>query len=90
MSTEWRRHSIAKFDSPVAVVTVDITGNGLLDVVVGHDYGPFVLECNMKGGWISWLEDPSRDKLGSGSWKQRIIGWWPAKHRIKSGYFTQK
>lgn len=49
-----------------------------------------MLECNMKGGWISWLENPGRDKLGNGPWKQRIIGRWPAMHRIKAGYFTQK
>ncbi|KAL0932732.1 uncharacterized protein CTRU02_211695 [Colletotrichum truncatum] len=90
VSGHWKRHLIAKFDSPVAVVAVDITGNGLTDVVVCHDYGPFMLECNMKGGWISWLENPGRDKLGDGMWKQRIIGRWPAMHRIKAGYFTQR
>ncbi|RYP70278.1 hypothetical protein DL771_005581 [Monosporascus sp. 5C6A] len=73
-----------------AVVVCDLTGNGLTDVVICHDYGPFMLECNMAGGWISWLENPGRDKLGSGMWKQRKIGRWPAMHRLSAGHFTQR
>lgn len=71
-------------------MAVDITGNGLTDIVVCHDYGPFMLECDTKGGWVSWLENPGRDKLGDGLWKVRTIGRWPAMHRMKVGHFTQK
>ncbi|RYP05666.1 hypothetical protein DL765_009768 [Monosporascus sp. GIB2] len=88
--SEWKKYIIAKFDSPVGVVACDITGNGLTDVVVCHDYGPFMLECNMAGGWITWLENPGRDKLDAGPWKERRIGRWPAMHRIKVGHFTQR
>lgn len=86
----WKSTLIAQLDSPVAVACVDITGNGLTDVLVCHDYGPFMLDCNPAGGWITWLENPGREvlKLG-GQWTQRKIGRWPAMHRIKFGYFTQ-
>ncbi|KAL0769478.1 hypothetical protein CaCOL14_008786 [Colletotrichum acutatum] len=60
----WKKYQVAKFDSPVAVVAVDINRNGLTDIVVCHDYGPFMLECDPKGGWISWLENPGRENLG--------------------------
>ncbi|KAK1635375.1 hypothetical protein BDP81DRAFT_462381 [Colletotrichum phormii] len=86
----WKKYQVAKFDSPVAVVAVDINRNGLTDIVVCHDYGPFMLECDPKGGWISWLENPGRENLGKEPWKLRMIGRWPAMHRMKAGYFTQK
>ncbi|KAH6871884.1 hypothetical protein B0T10DRAFT_611080 [Thelonectria olida] len=90
LTKSWTKHVIGEFNSPVAVLAVNITNNGLMDLVVCHDYGPFMLECDMKGGWISWLENPGPDKLGSGPWKQRKIGRWPAMHRMKAGHFTQK
>ncbi|KAH7134410.1 hypothetical protein EDB81DRAFT_870969 [Dactylonectria macrodidyma] len=86
----WKKYTIGTFDSPVAVVACDITKNGLMDLVICHDYGPFMLQCNMQGGWVSWLENPGRDKLGDGHWKERKIGRWPAMHRMKAGHFTQK
>ncbi|KAF4452163.1 Aldos-2-ulose dehydratase [Fusarium austroafricanum] len=85
----WTKHLIGKYDSPVAVVAVDITNNGLMDLVICHDYGPFMLQCNMQGGWVSWLENPGRDKLGDGLWKERKIGRWPAMHRMKAGSFLE-
>ncbi|KAI1389698.1 uncharacterized protein F4822DRAFT_442905 [Hypoxylon trugodes] len=85
----WKVYDIGEFDTPVASIAVDITGNGLLDVVVCHDFGPTMLDCNMDGGWISWLENPGRKALSDGYWVHRIIGRWPAMHRIKAGYFTQ-
>ncbi|OIW23856.1 hypothetical protein CONLIGDRAFT_657440 [Coniochaeta ligniaria NRRL 30616] len=93
----WTKYEIAKFDSPVAVVAVDVSGDGLTDVIVCHDYGPFMLECYPQGGWITWLENPGRDNLkkdpedpADNHWKQRDIGRWPAMHRLRAGYFTQK
>jgi hypothetical protein len=81
----------------VAVLAVDVNGNGLTDVIVCHDYGPFMLECNPSGGWITWLENPGREKLkkktykkSDNHWKRRDIGRWPAMHRMRAGYFTQK
>ncbi|KAF8453385.1 hypothetical protein BDZ91DRAFT_749478 [Kalaharituber pfeilii] len=61
-----------------------------MDVVICHDYGPFMLESYPQGGYITWLENPGREQLGKGHWKERYIGRWPAMHRIKAGYFTQK
>lgn len=77
-------------DTPVAITTVDITGNGRLDVVVSHDYGPTMFECNPDGGWVSWFENPGRERLADGPWVQRTIGRWPAMHRVKAGHFTQR
>jgi len=89
-SSVWEKWEIGKFDSPVAVVAVDITQNGLMDLVICHNYGPFMLECHPKGGFVTWLENPGRENLDKGHWKERYIGRWPAMHRIKAGYFTQK
>ncbi|KAH9904315.1 hypothetical protein F4778DRAFT_732119 [Xylariomycetidae sp. FL2044] len=87
----WTKYEIKKYDSPVSIVAVDITGNGLMDLVVCHDYGPFMLESYPQGGHITWLENPGRDNLKDGShWKERYIGRWPAMHRIKAGHFTQR
>lgn len=67
----WTRYEIGKFNSPVAVVAVDITKNGLMDLVICHDYGPFMLECDPKGGFVTWLENPGRETLDKGHWKER-------------------
>lgn len=61
-----------------------------MDLVICHDYGPFMLECNLAGGHITWLENPGRNRLKYGHWKERYIGRWPAMHRIKAGHFTQR
>jgi hypothetical protein len=90
MRSAWKKYEIGKSDSPVAVVAVDITRNGRMDLVICHDYGPFMLECNPDGGIVSWLENPGRDDLDKGHWTERFIGRWPAMHRMKAGYFTQK
>lgn len=87
---EWTKHKIATFDSPVAITTADITGDGWLDIIVCHDYGPQMLECNMDGGEITWLKNPGRESLTKGHWEQSYIGRWPAMHRLKTGYFTQR
>ena len=49
-----------------------------------------MLECNPRGGHVTWLEKPGRDGLKNGHWKERYIGRWPAMHRIKAGYFTRR
>ncbi|KAK7413087.1 hypothetical protein QQX98_008035 [Neonectria punicea] len=86
----WKKHLVAHIDGPVAICGWDLTGNGLTDLIITHNYGPSLLEADQEGGWISWLENPGRDNLHKGEWKRRTIGRWPAMHRIKLGHFTQK
>ncbi|KAI0152757.1 hypothetical protein GGR57DRAFT_513367 [Xylariaceae sp. FL1272] len=87
----WTVHTIAEFDTPVAVIAAPIRPrSGLMDVVLCHDYGPNMIECNLDGGWVSWLENPGRENLGKKPWTKRTIGRWPAMHRLKGGYFTSK
>ncbi|KAK8034198.1 hypothetical protein PG993_009193 [Apiospora rasikravindrae] len=89
----WTKYLIGDYTdrSPVALVAHDITGDGLNDIILCCDYGPFMLECNPKGGHIVWLENPGRDKLKDGGlWKEHYVGRWPAMHRVKVGHFTQK
>lgn len=77
----------------MAVVTADCAGNGRRDVIACHDYGPTFMDCNPAGGNISWLENPGRQGPKgevAEDWKVRYIGRWPAMHRLKAGYFTQK
>ncbi|KAL1636192.1 hypothetical protein SLS58_009886 [Diplodia intermedia] len=87
---EWTKYELGKFHSPVAVVPVDITGDGLTDLVICHDYGQHMLRCDQQGGFITWLQNPGRDGLKNRYWKERFIGRWPAMHRIKAGHYTQK
>lgn len=50
-----------------------------------------MLDCDPVGGYISWLENPGREGLKDGKeWTMRFIGRWPAMHRLKAGYFTQR
>lgn len=87
-SSAWPKYQIAKLDTPVAICIADITGNGLMDVIICHDYGPTMLDCRADAGRISWLENPGRDGLGK-DWERHYIGRWPAMHRLSVGHFTQ-
>ncbi|UDD63604.1 hypothetical protein AFCA_010864 [Aspergillus flavus] len=87
----WTVYQVAKLNTPVAVVPMDITRNGLMDIVVCHDFGDTMIQANMQGGHISWFENPGRDKLEQDvKWTQHYIGRWPAMHRLQAGYFTQR
>ncbi|KAF8253321.1 hypothetical protein K440DRAFT_642294 [Wilcoxina mikolae CBS 423.85] len=88
--TPWKKFEIGKLDSLVAVVAVDITRNGLMDLVICHDHGRFMLECDPHGSIVSWLENTGRERLEEGHWQERFIGRWPAMCQVKAGYFTQK
>lgn len=86
-------YDISYFKEPVSVIAADVTGNGLPDLIVSHQYGPNMIECDMTGGWVSWLENPGRDACnqdGCKPWTKRDIGRWPAMHRLRAGYFTQR
>jgi hypothetical protein len=88
---DWTRYQVGKFDTPVAVIAHDVTGNGLMDLIICHNYGPFMLDVKTSGGHVSWLENPGRKNLGKQElWKQHYIGRWPSMHRLRAGYFTQR
>lgn len=52
----WTEHLIGIFDSPVAVVACDVTKNRFMDLIIYHTYSPFMIQCDMAGGWVSWFE----------------------------------
>lgn len=90
-ATTWEVYDLYSFTEPVSIVAADVTGDGSMDLVVCHQYGPNMKECDMTGGWVSWLENPGRDKLDKKKeWAKRDIGRWPAMHRLKAGFFTQR
>ncbi|KAG2420441.1 hypothetical protein HFD88_000053 [Aspergillus terreus] len=87
---EWTAYPVANLKTPVAVVAMDITQNGLMDVIVCHDFGETMIECDMKGGHITWFENPGRDLDPNKTWTPHYIGRWPAMHRLQAGFFTQR
>ncbi|KAI9148001.1 Aldos-2-ulose dehydratase [Paramyrothecium foliicola] len=87
-SETWKSYTIAEIDTPVACVSIDVTGNGYSDVIVGYEFGNTMIDSNPNGGKLVWFENPGPDGLGS-SWKEHFIGRWPTMHRLATGYFTQ-
>ncbi|KAL9611244.1 MAG: hypothetical protein Q9167_004098 [Letrouitia subvulpina] len=88
--TGWPAIQIRRFDSPVAITVVDVDGDGLDDIIICYNYGKDFIDCNPNGGDIAWLKNPGREKLGQDPWILHYIGRWPAMHRLKAGYFTQR
>lgn len=89
----WKSYCVKKLNSPVAVATGNCAGAGRNDIVICYEYGQTFLTANPDGGDIIWLENPGRDKETKKlkeDWKERTIGRWPAMHRLKAGYFTQR
>ncbi|KAK7705819.1 hypothetical protein SLS64_007767 [Diaporthe eres] len=90
-ATPWDVYDLHSFREPVSLIAADITGDGSMDLIVCHQYGPNMKECDMEGGWVSWLENPGRNKLDKNKeWVRRDIGHWPAMHRLRAGFFTQR
>ena len=93
LAAGWSSTLIAKLDSPVAVFVVDVDGDGRDDIIICYNYGEDFINCNPNGGYIAWLENPGRDKQGQPikeAWVKHYIGRWPAMHRLKAGFFTQR
>ncbi|KAF7589483.1 hypothetical protein BBP40_004237 [Aspergillus hancockii] len=88
--SSWTAYPVANLKTPVAVVAMDITQNGLMDVIVCHDFGDTMIECDMKGGHITWFENPGDGLDPNKTWTPHYIGRWPAMHRLQAGYFTQR
>ena len=93
LAAAWPSTQIAKLDSPVAVFVVDVDGDGKDDLIICYNYGQDFINCNPNGGYIAWLENPGRNRDGQPvkkAWTKRYIGRWPAMHRLKAGFFTQR
>jgi hypothetical protein len=87
-SMEWTSHEICQLNTPVPTASLDITGNGFNDLIVGYNFGPTMINSNPDGGDIIWLENPGNNP--NAEWKQHFIGRWPTVHRLAVGYFTQR
>lgn len=48
----WTVYNMSKFDTPAAVIIVDITGNGFMDVVLCYDFGTDMFDSKYDGGWV--------------------------------------
>ena len=93
LAAGWSSTLIAKLDSPVAVFVVDVDGDGRDDLIICYNYGKDFIDCNPDGGYIAWLKNAGRNKQGQPvkkTWVKRYIGRWPAMHRLKAGFFTQR
>jgi hypothetical protein len=82
----WEKRRIAQLEGAVGMDHADINGNGLNDVVICHQYGATMRDCDPEGGKITWLENPGTP---DGEWRQHYIGRATAMHRLRVGYFTQ-
>ncbi|GAA2526606.1 VCBS repeat-containing protein [Pilimelia columellifera] len=83
----WQKRVIATLDKPVSLDVADLTGDGLPDLVICHDYGNCMFNCGPRDGKISWLHNPTASGL-DGQWTQRPIADLVATHRIRVGQFT--
>ncbi len=86
-SGEWKKRLITTVSKPVAMVPVDLDGDGFQDLVLSYDYGGCFRECKPQDGTISWLRNPGRDGYEK-DWKQFPIGELVATHRLQIGNFT--
>ncbi|KAF4468833.1 Aldos-2-ulose dehydratase [Fusarium albosuccineum] len=85
----WKCYQMAHLDTPVPTASLDITGNGYSDVIVGYEFGNTMIDCDPRGGKLVWFENPG-SKGPDAHWKEHYIGRWPAMHRLVTGYFTQR
>eukprot|EP01127_Copromyxa_protea_P020278 TRINITY_DN6757_c0_g1_i1.p1 TRINITY_DN6757_c0_g1~~TRINITY_DN6757_c0_g1_i1.p1 ORF type:complete len:741 (+),score=120.84 TRINITY_DN6757_c0_g1_i1:286-2223(+) len=66
----------------------DITGDGLNDVIISHDCGATMVDCDPLGT-ISWLQNPGFEETKAGvEWKAYPIGKVLSTHRLRVGHFT--
>ncbi|KAI9373407.1 hypothetical protein BJX61DRAFT_533172 [Aspergillus egyptiacus] len=84
----WTAYQICHLYTPVPMASLDITGNGYNDIIVGYNFGPTMINSERNGGDIIWLENPGDNPKRE--WKRHFIGRWPAIHRLAVGYFTQR
>jgi len=86
---EWEYTVVKTLDYAVAATYGNFRpDSGLNDVVICHNYGPNMDNLNMEGGDVSLLINPGNKKKAN--WEIKHVGKFPAMHRLKTGYFTQK
>ena len=84
----WERTLIHKFTGPVGMHFTDVDGDGFNDIVICHDYGATMVDCDPQGGRIHWLQNPYGAQ--GTEWIARYVGRTTAMHRLKTGHFTQR
>lgn len=93
-SASWSKNLVVdRIDMPVGMDSADITGNGFPDLVVCYDlYGDTgtFRDPSADGGRIDWLENPGDSDVPVSRWRRHYVGQFPAMHRLKIGYFTQR
>lgn len=82
----WKRELITTVYSPVGMHHADINGNGFNDIVICHQYGKTMVDCDPDGGKIDWIENPGKS---AGEWKRHYVGKSCAMHRLRIGHFTR-
>lgn len=82
----WNEHVIAELTQPVAFDAADLTGDGLPDLVVCHEYGESMYAHKPDDGLISWLRNPGTP---DGTWERRRIGQLVSAHRLRFGHYTK-
>ncbi|KAG9089108.1 hypothetical protein FS749_001618 [Ceratobasidium sp. UAMH 11750] len=86
---QWDYTVIKRLDYAVAATYGNFRPeSGLNDVIICHNYGPNMDNLNMDGGDVSLLVNPGDKKKED--WQMKHVGRFPAMHRLKTGYFTQK
>jgi hypothetical protein len=83
---DWSKELIIQVYSPVGMDHADINGNGFNDIVICHQYGKTMVDCDPDGGKIDWVENPGPS---GGEWKRHYIGKSTAMHRLRIGHFTR-
>jgi hypothetical protein len=84
----WHKHLITTLPEPVAWDYADIDGDGMIDIVISHNFGGCPRNCKPEDGKISWLRNPGRGRAGE-LWDAYFVANLMATHRVKIGHFTQ-
>src|SRR5437762_4538038 len=84
----WHQHLIATLSEPVAWDYADIDRDGLVDIVISHNFGGCPRNCKPEDGKISWFRNPGSARAGE-QWNAYFVGNLMATHRVKIGHFTQ-
>lgn len=84
----WERTLIRGYAGPVGMHHADLDGDGREDIVICHQYGATMVDCDPQGGLIHWLQNPGPG-AGDQQWTARYVGRATAMHRLRVGHFTR-